>query len=119
MALLTVNKINQYGVNEEYWRVLNININLQYGYCDITMGAYASEETRLAGSEPMNIKKVRAKWDENEFLKYFAPDTFDSNSEIATLNITDDQNTLTNNIYERVYEYVKNKDVYFKEAVNC
>ena len=117
MALLTANKINQFGVTEEYWRVLSININLQYGYCDITMGAYASEETRLAGSEPMNIKKVRAKWNEEEFLKYFAPDTFESGIQ-TTSNIEVKSNT-SNNIYERIYQYIKETDAYFADATDC
>lgn len=104
MALLTKDKINQFGVKEEYWRVMSININLQYQYCDITLGGYADAETRDNGSEPMNIRKVRAKWDEQEFLRFF------------TAQAMDEQNV---NIYNQVYDYIKYKDDYFKDAIDC
>lgn len=104
MALLTKDKTNQFGVQEEYWRILNINLNLQYNYCDITLGGYASAETRDSGSEPMNLKKVRAKWDEQEFLKFFTA---------KAMNAEDI------NIYNRAYSYVKYKDEYFKDAEDC
>ena len=78
MALLTKNKINQFGVKEEYWRVLTINLNLQYGYCDITLGGYIDEQTRIKGLEPMNIRKVRAKWSDDEFATYFTTSRIES-----------------------------------------
>lgn len=106
MGLLTENKINQFGVKEEYWRILNINLNIQYNYCDITLGAYASEDARASEAEPMNIKKVRAKWDDEEFFKFFAPQTFELESG-------------DNNIYKRAYDYIKIRDEYFKEAKDC
>lgn len=104
MALLTKDKVNQFGVKEEYWRVLSVNLNLQYSYCDITLGAYMDAETRDKGLEPMNLKKVRAKWDDAEFLKFFTPKA------MSEENV---------NIYNRVYEYIKHKDVYFKDAIDC
>ena len=104
MALLTKDKINQFGVQEEYWRVLSINLNAQYQYCDITLGAYASAETRESDCEPMNIKKVRAKWSEDEFLSFF------------TAKAMNKENV---NIYNQVYKYVKQKDEYFKDATDC
>lgn len=107
MALLTEGKVNQFGVKEEYWRILGININLQYEYCDITLGGYSSLDARQEGSEPMNIKKVRAKWDKDEFFKFFAPKSFST------------ENTLSKNIYNRSYEYVKQKDEYFSDAEDC
>lgn len=106
MGLLTENKINQFGVKEEYWRILNINLNIQYNYCDITLGAYASEDARASEAEPMNIKKVRAKWDDEEFFKFFAPQTFKLESGDS-------------NIYKRAYDYIKTRDEYFKEAKDC
>lgn len=106
MALLTKDKINQFGVQEEYWRILSINLNIQYNYCDITLGAYANEDVRASEAEPMNIKKVRAKWDNEEFFKFFAPQTFTSKSD-------------DNNIYKRAYDYIKTRDEYFKEAKDC
>lgn len=104
MALLTKDKINQFGVQEEYWRILSINLNLQYQYCDITLGAYVSAEARNSECEPMNIKKVRAKWDEVEFLRHFTARAMDADGI---------------NIYNRAYEYVKIKDEYFKDAIDC
>lgn len=104
MALLTKDKINQFGVLEEYWRVLSINVNLQYNYCDITLGGYASEETRNGNLEPMNIKKVRAKWDEEEFLHFFTAKAMSGDGV---------------NIYNRAYDYIKHKDDYFKDAIDC
>ena len=91
MALLTKNKINQFGVKEEYWRVLTINLNLQYGYCDITLGGY------------MNIRKVRAKWSDDEFATYFT---------------TSRMNQQGTNIYSQVYKYIKHKDEYFSDAID-
>lgn len=114
MALLTENKINQFGVKEEYWRILGINLNIQYQYCDITLGAYASAEARANESEPMNIKKIRAKWSEDEFLKYFAPSTFESKTTDAKTLSND-----SNNIYTRAYDYIRTKDEYFKDAKDC
>lgn len=104
MALLTKDKINQFGVQEEYWRILSINLNLQYSYCDITLGGYSSAEVRDNGSEPMNLKKVRAKWDEQEFLKFFTAKAM---------------NEKDVNIYNRAYDYIKHKDEYFKDAIDC
>lgn len=104
MALLTKDKVNQFGVREEYWRILSINLNLQYNYCDITLGGYVDEETRNAGLEPMNIKKVRAKWDEYEFLKFF------------TAKAMSEENV---NIYNRAYDYIKQKEEDFKDAIDC
>lgn len=104
MALLTKDKINQFGAKEEYWRILSININLQYQYCDITLGAYIDEQTRAQELEPMNIKKVRAKWDEREFLKFFTAKAMNADGV---------------NIYNRAYEYIKQKDEYFKDAIDC
>lgn len=104
MALLTKDKINQFGVLEEYWRIISINLNLQYKYCDITLGGYASDESRESGSEPMNTKKVRAKWDEQEFLQYFTAEALDLNN---------------SNIYAQAYNYVKYKDEYFADAIDC
>lgn len=117
MALLTEGKINQFGVTEEYWRVLSININLQYSYCDITLGAYVNAKIRNSEGEPMNIKKIRAKWNEEEFLKYFAPSTFESN--IQTTSNAEIKNIMSNNIYERIYEYIKATDAYFADAIDC
>ena len=104
MALLTKDKINQFGVKEEYWRVLSVNLNIQYKYCDITLGAYASAETRDLECEPMNIKKVRAKWDDVEFLRHFTPRALSGDGI---------------NIYQKAYQYVKIKDDYFKDAIDC
>lgn len=104
MALLTKDKTNQFGAKEEYWRILSININLQYQYCDITLGAYIDEQTRVKGSEPMNIKKVRAKWDEQEFLNFFTAQAM---------------NAKNVNIYNQAYDYIKYKDDYFKDAIDC
>lgn len=121
MALLTENKINQFGVKEEYWRILAINLNIQYQYCDITLGAYASAEAREGNAEPMNIKKVRAKWSEDEFLKFFAPATFEAGIAKASIHGEDEEetSTLSTNIYQRAYDYIKVKDDYFKDAIDC
>lgn len=104
MALLTEGKLNQFGAKEEYWRILNINLNLQYNYCDITIGGYVDTITREKGLEPMNIKKIRAKWDEKEFFKFF------------TSKSMNEENV---NIYNRAYKYIKYKDEYFKDAIDC
>ena len=104
MALLTKDKVNQFGAKEEYWRILNINLNLQYKYCDITLGDYIDAESRDKGLEPMNIRKVRAKWGEQEFLKFFTAKAMNEESV---------------NIYNRAYSYIKQKEDYFKDATDC
>ena len=114
MALLTKDKINQFGVQEEYWRILSINLNIQYNYCDITLGAYANEDARNSDAEPMNIKKVRAKWDNEEFFKFFAPQTFELKTAKA-----DESSNVSDNIDKRAYDYIKVRDEYFKEAKDC
>lgn len=106
MALLTENKINQFGVQEEYWRILKINIDTQYNFCDITLGGYANQEVRDSESEPMNIRKVRANWSEEEFIQFFSVKSLEEAPEGS-------------NIYKRAYEYVKYKDKYFEDAINC
>ncbi|HBF7594784.1 TPA: hypothetical protein KOX39_003399 [Clostridioides difficile] len=99
MAIIKENNINQFGVQEEYYRILNINLNLQYKYCDITVGGYVSREIRMSESEPMNIRKVRAKWSDDEFLKFFTADALEEQS-----------------IYRVAYEYVMEDD-YFKDCI--
>ena len=79
MAIIKKDNINQFGVQEEYYRILNINLNLQYRFCDITVGGYASKQARMSESEPMNIRKFRAKWSEGEFLTYFTADALGEN----------------------------------------
>lgn len=104
MAILTEGKINQFGVLEEYWRITNININLQYNYCDLTLAGYSTKESRDSELEPMSFKKVRAKWSEDEFEKYFSPMAMSKGAKGAS------------SIYNVAYEYVKHKDEYFKDA---
>lgn len=99
MALIKANNINQFGVTEEYYKILGININLQFKFCDITVGGYMSKEARLSESEPMNIRKVRAKWTEDEFGQYF--------SARAVSDIS---------VYTKAYEYLK-RDEYFKDCI--
>lgn len=101
MAILTEGKINQFGVLEEYWRITNININLQYNYVDLTLAGYSTKDSRDSESEPMSFKKVRAKWSEDEFEKYFSPMAMRKRA---------------SSIYDVAYEYVKHKDEYFKDA---
>lgn len=103
MAILTQGKINQFGVQEEYWKLTNININLQYNYCDLTLAAYSSKDARDNNSEPMNFKKVRAKWSEDEFEKFFSPMALSRS---------------TGNIYDVAYQYIKHKDDFFKDAID-
>lgn len=103
MGLLVKGNTNQYGAKEEYWRILSININLQYAYCDITLGSYVSEEARQAGAENMNTKKVRAKWTEDEFFSFFTTRAMSAPGET---------------IYKKAYEYIVYKDDFFKNAQN-
>ncbi|HAU85090.1 MAG TPA: hypothetical protein DCW90_06205 [Lachnospiraceae bacterium] len=103
MALITEGNINQYGVEEEYWRLLNININVQYKYADITVASYRNKEARDSNAEPMNLKKVRAKWNEEEFENYFSPQATTYRNK---------------NIYELAYEYIKENDEHFANAID-
>lgn len=113
MALLTKDRINQFGVPEEYWRILSINLNLQYNYADITIGGYTSKKARKNENEPMNIKKIRAKWDEEEFLSYFTPEAMNARY------LSNETDSKPLNIYAISYEYIKNKDEYFQDATDC
>ncbi|HSQ87506.1 hypothetical protein [Romboutsia sp.] len=61
-------------------------------------------ETRLSECEPMNIKKVRAKWEEGEYTNNFSPESMDAE------NV---------NIYNKAYDYIKTKDEYFADAIDC
>ncbi|MEG0908761.1 MAG: hypothetical protein RSH78_00160 [Bacilli bacterium] len=107
MALYKEGYENQYGVLCEYWRIINININLQYKFCDITLGGYHTKETRFEDKEPMEIRKVRAKWAEDEFEQYFSPKA------ISVFSIEENPT----NIYNNAYEYVK-KDDFFNDSKN-
>lgn len=99
MAIIKKDNINQFGVQEEYYRILNINLNLQYRFCDITVGGYASKQARMSESEPMNIRKFRAKWSEGEFLTYFTADALGEKS-----------------IYTVAYEYIMSNE-YFENCI--
>lgn len=105
MALHLENQTNQFGVPEEYWKILKINIDIVNQFCDITIGAYYNQEARDNGSEPMNLRKVRAKWSDEEFNKYFSPKALSSFRGY--------------NIYQVAYNYVKQKDEMFSKARNC
>ena len=99
------------------YTIVNVSdndLNIQYNYCDITLGAYANEDARNSDAEPMNIKKVRAKWDNEEFFKFFAPQTFELKTAKA-----DESSNVSDNIYKRAYDYIKVRDEYFKEAKDC
>lgn len=99
MALIKENNINQFGVQEEYYRILSINLNTQFRYCDITVGGYVSKEARLSEVEPMSIRKVRAKWVEDEFEEHFSARTMNNKS-----------------IYVQAYKYLET-DEYFKDCI--
>lgn len=100
MALLKEDYKNQYGVLEQYWKVIGININLQLKYCDITIGGYTTQEARDNGSEYMNIKKVRAIWSDEEFGSFFSTKALSNKS-----------------LYNNAYEYLKT-DKFFKDAID-
>lgn len=99
MAIIKQGNINQFGVQEEYYRILSINLNLQYRFCDITVGGYVSKQTRMSESEPMNIRKFRAKWSEGEFLTHFTADALGEKS-----------------IYNVAYEYIMSTE-YFENCI--
>lgn len=107
MAIQIKDYINQYGIEEQYWRILSMNINLQYKYVDITLGGYATQEARDNGAEPMNTKKVRAKWDEEEFDAFFSPN--------APRMLSADVGM---NIYNIAYDYIKYKDKMFENSID-
>ena len=104
MALLVKNKINQFGVKEEYWRIVKVNIDLIYNFCDITIASYHNKDARDNDLEPMNLHKVRAKWSPEEFEAFFSAKVL---SESST------------NIYEQAYAYIKSKDPMFLDAIDC
>lgn len=126
MALYKENHITKFGVEANYWKITQITLNSHYGWCDITVSGYASEEARRNNSEALDKEVIRANWNPNEFGSFFSAESFiegDSNSKdnrpfMQSLKCTLPKEALPDanqNIYQRAYEYVKRSNK-FKES---
>jgi hypothetical protein len=100
MALYKDNYTNQFGIPTQYWKVTGINLNTFYKYCDIELAGFYSQETRDANKEPLEKRKVRAKWTPEEFEAYFSASALDGSS-----------------IYLKAYEYIKNNE-FFQDCID-
>lgn len=127
MGLLIPDKVGDSGALEEYWKVLGININAQYKWTDIKMGAYHTQEARDKGFEPIRTKTVRANWSDEEYNKYFSPESFGNANPIASMkafNLASQEEIenaifLESNIFERAYAYVKQREKEFTGGLNA
>lgn len=126
MALYYDNYETQFGVKATYWRITQINLNVHYGWCDITVSGYASEEARNNNKEALHEEHVRANWNPNEFGSFFTAESFIDNKEekednrpfMKSLKCTlseEEKPSINQNIYERAYEFVK-RDERFKDT---
>lgn len=126
MALYKSNHETKYGIEANYWKITQITLNAHYGWCDITVSGYASEEARRMDKEPLDKETVRANWNPNEFGSFFSASSFtenpkevkDSRPFMQNLKCTltaEEKPAFNQNIYERAYEYVK-RDERFKDA---
>lgn len=125
MALYKSNHQTKYGIEASYWKITQINLNSHYGWCDITVCGYASEEARRNNKEPLEKETVRANWNPNEFGSFFSAESFTENEEATSdkpfmqnlkCTLTAEEKPAVNqNIYERAYEFVK-RDSRFKDT---
>lgn len=126
MALYKENHQTKFGVEANYWKITQITINSHYGWADITVNGYASEEARNNNSEALDKEIVRANWNPNEFGSFFSANSF-TESTIENKNnkmfmqglkctlSEEEKPSVNQNIYERAYEYVK-RDNRFKDT---
>lgn len=100
MGLFKENYTNQFGVPSQYWKIVNININNYYKWCDIEVRGFYSQETRDANKEAVDRIKIRANWNPEEYGQYFSPTALESKS-----------------IFINAYEYIKTKD-FFSDCID-
>lgn len=62
--------VNDMGIPVQYWRITNINLNLNIGYLDISVNGYLTKETRDGNLNPVESKKYRATND--KFINTFS-----------------------------------------------
>lgn len=125
MALYKNNHQTKFGVEANYWKITQITINSHYGWADITVNGYASEEARRNNSESLDKEIVRANWNPNEFGSFFSAESFINDAETKNkqpfmqgLKCTlseEEKPSINQNIYERAYEFVK-RDERFKDT---
>lgn len=126
MALYKDKYITKFGVEANYWKITQITLNTHYGWCDITVSGYASEEARKNNNEALDKEVVRANWNPNEFGSFFSAESFTDNVKeikstkpfMQSLKCTltaEEKPAVNQNIYERAYEYVK-RDERFKNT---
>lgn len=118
MGIVIKDKVNDFGTKEEYWKIANINLNAQYKFTDIKINTYSTKEDRDNDKEPTGFFYVRANWSDEEYMKYFSPESFGNANPIAAMKAYDltTQEEIEEamfkeyNIFERAYEYVKMKE---------
>lgn len=118
MGLVIKNRVNDFGTKEEYWKIASINLNAQYKFTDIKINTYATKEDRDTDKEPTGFFYVRANWSDDEYGKYFSPESFGNANPTAAMLAYDltTQKEIEEaafreyNIFERAYEYVKKKE---------
>ncbi len=104
MALKKENYETIYGTKAEHWVIQSININDSYGYADITLAGYVDQTSYETGKASIETKKVKVSH-VNGFEENF------SKKAAKARQFTD--------IYQQAYEYVKNNNEFFKDAIDC
>ena len=118
MGIVIEGNTNDFGSKEEYWKVASINLNAQYKFTDIKVNTYTTKEDRDNDKEPTGYFYVRANWSDEEYGKYFSPESFGNANPTIAMKIYDltTQEEIEKaifdeyNIFERAYEYVKVKE---------
>ena len=65
MALQIVKPVDSIGIDAEYWKIIETNINYLTKNSHVTMAGYISEQTRLDGKNPAT--SVAFDWAGDEF----------------------------------------------------
>ena len=106
MALKKENYETIYGVKAEHWVIQSININDTYGYADITLAGFLDVDSYINGKASIETKKVKV-----SHVNGFG-ETFSKKAAAA-------RNVQPMNIYQQAYEYIKNNNEFFKDAIDC
>lgn len=104
MALKKENYETIHGAKAEHWVIQSINTNDSYGYSDITLVGYVSEEAYLAGKASIETKRVKVSYS-NGYAETFSKKALSARG--------------SSNIYQIAYEYIKTNDDFFKDATDC
>ena len=107
MALKKENYETIYGTKAEHWVIQSINVNDPYGYADIPLAGYLNLASYEPGKASIATTKVKVSYT-NGFEEHF------SKKAVVASSINE-----PTNIYKQAYEYIKNNNEFFKDAIDC